>query len=402
MMAGWRNCTISDICIDYLAKNHFKLFIERTYDDSENEWDWFAKRADWHLCATDPIRLVGLYIIREDWLERTHYKSVESNQEYVSVFAGICKSQELLDEYMKKDYELLDGNHSCSAFEADFQILYDEDCLTAMINSQKSDDVERIFENVEVFKTELLKQDYRGSLDKSYNVAIVIKNLKYKGEREEVSNEKFGYFKYLGVYPQINAEYIADGGNTWPPAVDKLVQWGYTVSIADDSVEFSEYSNIHIAEKNEDKYLATDPLRLLGFVAMIQEYGEWWERSDVVKSFSVNPQKTHSNFRAFCALNEAKGMDIKMMINDNSEMDKYAINKLVGWGYNISVTNENRDDVKDDVYLKSHFVWKAEKNGKIFSALDPLRLLGIVTIVQEYGDAWDSIDIPSRFSITQL
>ena len=47
--------------------------------------------------------------------------------------------------------------------------------------------MERIFENVEVFKTELLKQDYRDNLDKSYNVAIVIKNLKYQGEREKVS-----------------------------------------------------------------------------------------------------------------------------------------------------------------------------------------------------------------------
>lgn len=168
MMAGGRNCTISDICIDYLVKNNFKLFIERTGDGSVNEWDWIAKRADLHLYATDPIRLIALYMIREDWInEKKNCKSVESKI----------------------------------------------------------------------------------------------------------------------------AEYIADAGNTYRYAVDKLVQWGYAVSFGDDSAEFSEYCNIWIAEKNKGKYLATDPLRLLGFVAMIQEYGENWPRSDVVRSFSVQPAK---------------------------------------------------------------------------------------------------------------
>lgn len=46
-------------------------------------------------------------------------------------------------------------------------------------------------------------------------MAIVIKYLKYEGEREEIINDKFGYFKYLGAYPQIIAEYIADAGNTY-------------------------------------------------------------------------------------------------------------------------------------------------------------------------------------------
>jgi len=291
-MAGWGNCTISDICIDYLIKNNFDLFIERTSDGSVYEWDWIAKRTDLHICATDPVRLVALYMIREDWInDRKYYKNGAANQNYVSVFVGICKSQELLDEYIKQDYDLLNGNGICSAFQADFQILYDEDCLTAIINFQKSNDVEEIFANIAVFETDLLKQDYQDNLDKSYNVAIVIKNLKYEGERKEILNDKFGCFKYLGAYPQITAAYIADAGNTYNYAVDKLVQWGYTVSIGDDSVEFSGYCNLQIAEKNGEKYLATDPLRLLGFVAMIQEYGEKWSWGDVVKSFSVQPAK---------------------------------------------------------------------------------------------------------------
>lgn len=295
-MAGWRNCTISDICIDYLTKNSFNLFIERTSDGSENEWDWIAKKTDLHLHATDPVRLVALCMLGEDWInKRKHYKNEETNQRFVSVFVGICKSQQLLDEYIKQDYELLSDNHNQSAFGADFNILYDDECLVTNINAHKSNNVEEIFADLAFFETDLLKQDYQNNLDKTYNVAIVIKNLKYKGKRKEILNDKFGYFKYLGTYPQIIVQYIADAGNTYQYAVDKLIQWGYSISVGDDSVEFSEYCDMQIAEKNKKIYLATDPLRLLGFVAMIEAYGEDWAWSDVVRSFSVQPAKKSSN-----------------------------------------------------------------------------------------------------------
>ena len=32
-----------------------------------------------------------------------------SNDAYISVFVGVCKSQELLNQYMDKDYDLLNG-----------------------------------------------------------------------------------------------------------------------------------------------------------------------------------------------------------------------------------------------------------------------------------------------------
>lgn len=159
-------CTISDICIDYLVKNKFNLFIERTSDGSVNEWDWIAERTDLHLYATDPVRLIALYMIREDWL-----------------------------------------------------------------NQNKRHNQNKI------------------------------------------------------------AECIIDYGNTINYAVHKLLQWGYVVSIVDDSVEFSENCNLYIAEKNKKKYSATDPLRLLGLVAMIQEYGEDWAYSDVARSFLIQPAK---------------------------------------------------------------------------------------------------------------
>ncbi len=81
-------------------------------------------------------------------------------------------------------------------------------------------------------------------------------------------------------------------------------------------------------------------------------------------------------------------------------MDKYVVNKLIDRGYHISVSNENRAGYKDDFYLKNHFKWKAQKDGKTFSAIDPLCLLGIVTIVKKYGDVRDRIAVPGIFSIT--
>ena len=114
--------------------------------------------------------------------------------------------------------------------------------------------------------------------------------MKYEGEIDEILNDKFGYFKFLGAYPRKEAEYIMDYGNTYDYAVDKLVQWGYMVSIVDDSVEFSENCILYIAEKNKKISSATDPLRLLGLVAVVQEYGEDWAYSDVVRSFTIQPE----------------------------------------------------------------------------------------------------------------
>lgn len=204
---------------------------------------------------------------------------------------GICPSRELLDDYVYQEYEVLNGSRVCSAFGADFHISYDKECIVAILNTQKFNDVEKIFANLAVVETNLLKQDYPHNLDKLYNVAIVIKNMKYEGKKEEILNDEFGRFRFLGAYRIRTTEFLADAGNTHKYAVNKLNQWGYIVSQTDDSVEFSGCCNICIAEKNKKVYSATDPLRLLGFIAMIQEYGENWEDCNVVRSFSINPIK---------------------------------------------------------------------------------------------------------------
>ena len=125
-----------------------------------------------------------------------------SNDEYLSVFVGVCKSQELLDQYLEKDYELL-NEYDCIGFElgVDFGInFYDEDFSVFVVNPKMSKDLEEVFVEAEVFDMELLKKDYPDGLDRPYNTAIIIGRLKYEGEVKEIQNE-FGYFKFLGVYP---------------------------------------------------------------------------------------------------------------------------------------------------------------------------------------------------------
>ena len=72
-------------------------------------------------------------------------------------------------------------------------------------------------------------------------------------------------------------------------AVDKLVQRGYTVSTVDDSVEFSEYCNIQIAEKT--KKFSNRSTTIVGVCC--NDTGVWGRLglSKVVRSFSVQPAK---------------------------------------------------------------------------------------------------------------
>lgn len=126
-----------------------------------------------------------------------------SNDNYLSVFVGVCKSQELLDEYLKKDYELLEDGYIGSEFGVDFNInTYDEDFMVSVVNTNMSNNIEEIFVDAMVFDIDLLNQDYPDNLDGLYNVALVIGRLKYEGEIKEIQNNEFGYFKFLGVYPE--------------------------------------------------------------------------------------------------------------------------------------------------------------------------------------------------------
>ncbi|XIJ22982.1 immunity 22 family protein [Lacrimispora sp. JR3] len=90
-----------------------------------------------------------------------------------------------------------------SEFGIDFGInTYDEDYLVTIVNNRMSNNINDIFSDAMVFDIELLKQDYINGLEGEYNVAIVIGKLKYEGEVKEIKNDQFGYFKFLGAYPE--------------------------------------------------------------------------------------------------------------------------------------------------------------------------------------------------------
>jgi len=126
-----------------------------------------------------------------------------SNDEYVSIFVGNCKSQQLLNEYMKKDYESLEVDCIGSEFGVDFGVnTYDEDFLVAVVNMLPSKLIEEIFVQTDIFYIEKLKANYPNGLDDFYNTAIVVGKLKYEGDIKKIQNDEFGCFKFLTTFPE--------------------------------------------------------------------------------------------------------------------------------------------------------------------------------------------------------
>lgn len=124
------------------------------------------------------------------------------NDDYQSIFVGVCESVELLMGYMEQDYDLLDEDYIGSEFGVDFSVnFYDEDFTVYILNPEMSNDIEKIFAEAGIFDINLLKQDYPDNLDRPFNVAIVVGRLKYEGEVKEIQNDEFGYFRFLGTYP---------------------------------------------------------------------------------------------------------------------------------------------------------------------------------------------------------
>ncbi len=123
------------------------------------------------------------------------------NEKRCSVFVGVCESQELLEKYLDKDYELL--NDDCIGFEMgiDFGInTYDEDFAVWVFHEKSTRQIDEIVKDAEVFDIDALKRMYPHGLDKPYNIIIILDRLIYDGAIREVQNETFGYFKFLGVF----------------------------------------------------------------------------------------------------------------------------------------------------------------------------------------------------------
>ena len=82
-----------------------------------------------------------------------------SNDDYLSIFIGICKSQELLNHYMEQDYSLLNLDYIGSEFGIDFNInSYDEDFAVFIVNPIMSNNIDDVFKDSIVFDLDLLKK----------------------------------------------------------------------------------------------------------------------------------------------------------------------------------------------------------------------------------------------------
>ncbi len=127
--------------------------------------------------------------------------SYSTNEDRCSVFAGVCESRELFEQYWEKDYELLWDDYVGFEMGVDFGInTYDEDFAVMVFQKNLTSQIDELVKDAEIFDIDALKREYPNGLDRPYNAIIILHRLIYDGPIKEVYNETFGYFKFLGVY----------------------------------------------------------------------------------------------------------------------------------------------------------------------------------------------------------
>ncbi len=126
------------------------------------------------------------------------YTTLESR---CSIFVGVCKSQELFEQYWEKDYDLLHNDYIGFEMGVDFGInTYNEDFAIMMLRKNLTTKIDELVKDAEIFDIDALKRLYPDGLDRPYNAIIILDRVSYDGSIQEVQNETFGYFKFLGVF----------------------------------------------------------------------------------------------------------------------------------------------------------------------------------------------------------
>ena len=127
--------------------------------------------------------------------------SYSTNESRCSVFAGVCKSQELFEQYQEKDYDLLHDDYIGFEMGIDFGVnTYDEDFAVMVFQKNLTAKVDELVKDAEIFDIEALKRMYPNGLDRPYNAIIVLDRVIYNGSIKEEQNKTFGYIKFLGVF----------------------------------------------------------------------------------------------------------------------------------------------------------------------------------------------------------
>lgn len=127
--------------------------------------------------------------------------SYSTDENLCSVFAGVCMSQELFEQYWKKDYDLLGDDYIGFEMGIDFGInTYDEDFAVMVLQKNLTTQIGELVKDAETFDIDALKRMYPGGLDRPCNAIIILHRMAYDGPVKEVENKSFGYFKFLGVF----------------------------------------------------------------------------------------------------------------------------------------------------------------------------------------------------------
>lgn len=119
------------------------------------------------------------------------FENFEEDKSSVSVFVGLCKSEELFEAYW-----------DTGVLAYDFGICYDEDFAVIKFREPPLKQIDALFDDAEVFDLNVLKSLYPNGLDRAYNAVYVVGHMNYKGAVKEIENEDFGHFKFLGVFPK--------------------------------------------------------------------------------------------------------------------------------------------------------------------------------------------------------
>ena len=127
--------------------------------------------------------------------------SYSTDENLCSVFAGVCESRELFEQYWEKDYEFLHDDYIGFEMGIDFGInTYDEDFAVMVLQKDLTSQIDQLVKDAGFFDVDALKRMYPDGLDRPYNAIIVLNGMAYNGPIKEVQNETFGYYKFLGVF----------------------------------------------------------------------------------------------------------------------------------------------------------------------------------------------------------
>lgn len=122
-------------------------------------------------------------------------------EDYLSLWLCKTESEEVLYQYVEKDYKIDDCEEIKFQLGRDFNIYwYDEDFFEASFSdSRKGWDLLEGHSYIENLLP-ILKEKYQDVINDTYNGVIIFYNFKYDGNVMEIKNDKYGYFRFIGSF----------------------------------------------------------------------------------------------------------------------------------------------------------------------------------------------------------